>query len=248
VIPRRPLLAATALGLPFLASRGHAAMPDDAPHPLFRIRPVRDISALRAEALAATPPHETGSFRAPDLVDLATLAPKLRLDVRYATANNFMGEAMYTQARAFLQRPAAEALARAHARVMDVGYGLVVFDGYRPWYVTKMFWDATPADKHMFVANPAEGSRHNRGCAVDLSLYDLRTGHEVVMPSGFDEMTPRAYADAPDGSQEARRLRGLLRIAMETEGFAVLHEEWWHFDHADWQHYAIMNEKFEDIG
>src|SRR5581483_384427 len=159
----------------------------------FHITPVRPVAELRAEALKATPPTETGDFRKPDLVELVKVDPTIKLDIHYASTNNFLGTAMYTQARAFMERPAAEALARVSAKLHEQGLGLLVFDAYRPWYVTKIFWDATPADKHDFVANPQEGSRHNRGCAVDLSLYDLKTGKPLSMPSDYDEMSPRAY-------------------------------------------------------
>ena len=127
-------------------------------------------------------------------------------------------------------------------------YGLIIHDGYRPWYVTKIFWEATPVDKRIFVANPATGSNHNRGCAVDLSLYDLKTGEEVTMPSGYDEMSQRAYADFPGGTADERARRALLRRVMEKQGFTVNPEEWWHFDYKDWKKYAIQNVRFEDIG
>jgi len=214
----------------------------------FRIAPLRPVPELRAEALKAQPPREQGSFREPDLVELVKLDSAIKLDVRYATTNNFLGTPVYTQARAFLQRPAAEALLRAHRELKASGYGLIIHDGYRPWYVTKMFWDATPDDKKIFVANPAEGSKHNRGCAVDLSLYDLKTGIEVKMPSGYDEMTDRAYADYAGGTADERARRALLRQAMETQGFKVNPTEWWHFDYKDWKEYAILNVKFEDLG
>ncbi len=213
----------------------------------FRITPLRPVPELRAEALKATPPLEQGTFRKPDLVELTRLDPTIKLDIRYATTNDFLGTPLYTQARAFLQRPAAEALVRAHRELKAQGYGLIIHDGYRPWYVTKIFWDATPNDKKIFVANPAEGSRHNRGCAVDLSLYDLKTGKEVKMPSGYDEMTERAYANYPGGTAEERARRSLLKQAMERQGFAVNPDEWWHFDYKDWKQYPILNKKFEDL-
>jgi zinc D-Ala-D-Ala dipeptidase len=171
-----------------------------------------------------------------------------KLDIRYATSDNFLSTPVYTQARAFLQRPAAEALVRVNHALRPLGFGLIVHDAYRPWYVTRMFWDATPADKHIFVANPAEGSKHNRGCAVDLSLYKLKTGREVKMPSVYDEMTERAYADYPGGTDEQRERRKILRDAMEAEGFSVIPKEWWHFDYKDWPQYPIMNIPFEKLG
>lgn len=214
----------------------------------FHITPVRPVEELRAAALKAQPPAEQGSFRPSDLVELVKLDPTIKLDIRYATTNNFLGTPLYTQARAFLQRPAAEAVARANQELKAEGYGIIIHDGYRPWYVTKIFWDATPNDKHLFVADPAEGSRHNRGCAVDLSLYDLKTGEEVVMPSGYDEMTERAYSNYSGGTEDERARRALLRRAMEKQGFFVNPTEWWHFDYKDWKDYAIQNVRFEDLG
>ena len=196
---------------------------------------------------AQGPPKETGTFRKPDLVELIKLDRSIKLDIRYATSNNFLGRPVYTQARAFLQRPAAEALVRANQALRKRGYGLIIHDGYRPWSVTKIFWDATPADKKQFVADPTQGSRHNRGCAVDLSLFDLKTGKEVVMPSGYDEMTERSHINYKGGAEEQRRLRDMLRAAMEAEGFAVYEPEWWHYDYKDWKEYPILNVEFSAI-
>jgi len=214
----------------------------------FRITPLRPVEELRAEALVAQPPPEQGTFLKPDLVELVNLEATIKLDIRYATTNNFLSTPVYTQARAFLQRPAAEALLRAHRELKAQGYGLIIHDGYRPWYVTKIFWDATPNDKKIFVADPAAGSKHNRGCAVDLSLYDLKTGKEVKMPSGYDEMTDRAFADYAGGTADERARRALLRQAMEKQDFKVNPKEWWHFDYKDWNQYPILNVKFEDLG
>lgn len=214
----------------------------------FRITPQRPVEELRAEAFKAQPPREQGTFLKPNLLELVKLDPTIKLDIRYATSNNFLGTPVYTQARAFLQRPAAEAMLRAHGELKTQGYGLIIHDGYRPWYVTKIFWDATPTDKKIFVADPAEGSRHNRGCAVDLSLYDLKTGEEVKMPSGYDEMSNRSFADYAGGTAHERARRALLRQAMEKQGFTVYPQEWWHFDYKDWKQYPILNVKFEDLG
>jgi CubicO group peptidase (beta-lactamase class C family)/D-alanyl-D-alanine dipeptidase len=213
----------------------------------FRINPRRPVEELRREALAARPPVETGDFRASDLLELRALVPDIRYDIRYATADNFMGAIFYSSARAFLQRPAAEALARAATRLRAQGYGLLIHDAYRPWYVTRMFWDATPEEQRDFVADPARGSRHNRGAAVDLSLYELRSGRPVDMVSGYDEFSPRAYPDYPGGTALQRWYRELLRSAMEAESFTVYPAEWWHFDHPDWRHYRIGNERFEEL-
>jgi len=213
----------------------------------FRITPLKPEEELRQMALAAQPPKENGEFLKFDLVDLSTLDPAIKFDIRYATTNNFMSTVFYSQARAFLQRPAAEALLRAHKNLTQYGYGLLIHDGYRPWYVTKMFWEGTPPDKHDFVADPSRGSRHNRGCAIDLSLYDLATGQPVQMVSGYDEFSERAYPNYQGGTSLQRWHRDLLRQAMEEQGFRVYEFEWWHFDYKDWRKYPIGNLRFEEI-
>jgi D-alanyl-D-alanine dipeptidase len=206
------------------------------------------LTLLAPDARAqGQPPKETGTFRRPDLVELVKLDPTIKLDIRYATPNNFTGKPVYDEARAFLQRPAAEALVRVSRALRAKGYGLAVFDGYRPWFVTKLFWDLTPADKKQFVGDPSKGSRHNRGCAVDLTLYDLKTGLEVSMPGEFDEMTERSHVSYAGGMPEQRRLRDLLRASMEAEGFSVYEPEWWHYDFKDWKQYPILNVSFSKI-
>ena len=247
MIARRPILriiVAAALA----AGAVDAARADATTEPkIFRIEPVQPVAELLPIALAAKPPAEAGDFRKSDLVDLVTLDPTIRLDIRYATTQNFLGTPVYSQARALLQRPAAQALARVNKALAAQGFGLLVHDAYRPWYVTRLFWDATPADKHEFVADPASGSRHNRGCAVDLTLYTLRDGRPVEMPSLYDEMSKRAYPAYAGGEPEPRRLRDLLRTHMEAEGFTVYPNEWWHFDYREWKHYALQNVRFEEV-
>jgi kynurenine formamidase/D-alanyl-D-alanine dipeptidase len=196
---------------------------------------------------AEGPPQEPGAFRVPDLVELATLDATIRLDVRYATPGNFTGRAVYPEARVFLQRPAAEALVRVQRALREKGYGLLVFDGYRPWRITKLFWDITPAEKRTFVADPAKGSKHNRGCAVDLSLVDLKSGKEVEMPGAYDEMSERSYPTYGGGTKAQREARDVLRAAMEREGFFVYAYEWWHFDYKDWLSYPILDLPFSQI-
>lgn len=183
----------------------------------------------------------------PDLVELVDLNPTIKLDIRYATPDNLARRAVYSEARAFLQRPAAEAVVRVHQALRKQGYGLLIFDGYRPWSVTKIFWDVTPPEKRAFVANPAQGSKHNRGCAVDLSLYDLKTGREVEMPSAYDEMSDRSHPNYAGGTPEQRARRDLLRTAMEREGFTVYPNEWWHFDYKDWNRYPILDIPFSAL-
>ena len=215
--------------------------------PQLHVDPVRPVKELIKEALAAQPPKETGDFRKPDLVELTKLDPTIKLDIRYATTNNFLGTVFYSEPRAFMQRPAAEAVVRANQKLRKLGYGLLIHDAYRPWYITKVFWDATPVDKHIFVADPSQGSRHNRGCAVDLTLFDLKTGKPVDMVSTYDETTDRAYPDYPGGTSLQRWHRKLLKDAMEAEGFKVYEAEWWHFDYKDWRQYPIGNTTFEKL-
>ncbi len=219
--------------------------PDDGGQ--MRLRPQRPVASLLRAARRASPPVDSGATRAPDLVDLATLDPTLRFDIRYATTNNFLGSVFYERARAFLQRPAAEALLRVHRQLRAQGFGLLIHDAYRPWYVTKTFWDATPPESRWLVANPANGSRHNRGCAVDLTLYDLATGRPVEMVATYDEATARSRPDYPGGTALQRWHREVLRAAMEAEGFAINSEEWWHFDFPGWRLYPIMNKSFEEL-
>ncbi|MBP3958100.1 serine hydrolase [Gemmata sp. G18] len=212
----------------------------------FKIKSVRPLADLRKEALAAKPPAEKGEFLKPELIDLATI-DGVKFDIRYATDNNFLSTPFYSSAKAYMQKPAADALARVHTKLKEQGYGLLVFDAYRPWYVTKMFWDAAPEKFHGFVADPSKGSRHNRGCAVDLTLYDLKTGKVVEMVSGYDEFSDRAFPDYMGGTSRQRWHRELLRSAMHAEGFTVYEEEWWHFDYKDWKKYPILNKTFEEL-
>ena len=196
--------------------------------------------------IAAPPPEK--NKREANLIELVTLDNTIKLDVRYATDNNFVGKTVYPEARAFLQKPAANALLKVHRQLKKQGLGLVIFDGYRPWTITKLFWEVTPEDKRKFVANPEKGSKHNRGCGVDLSIYDLKTGAQIPMPSGFDEFTERASPDYKGGTDEERRNRETLRRMMEAAGFTVNPNEWWHFDYKDWQKYAIYDIAFSEIG
>ena len=192
-------------------------------------------------------PYEEGIFRDSELVELITLDSTFKLDIRYATVDNFVGRPVYEQARAFLQRPAALALVEASKELRAQGYGMIIFDGYRPWSVTKAFWDFTPKEEKHFVADPKKGSRHNRGCAIDLSLYYLESGEAVEMPSEYDEMNESAYVDYDGVTEKQKKYRELLIESMEKHGFKVYKYEWWHFDYKDWEQYRIQNIQFSDI-
>jgi len=205
------------------------------------------IGFLLVSSCATKPPIEKGNFKNSDLVELVTLDPTIHLDIRYATNNNIVGQPVYKEARAFLQRPAAKALVNVNNELKPLGYGLLVFDGYRPWSVTKLFWDITSKENKKFVANPKNGSRHNRGCAIDVSLYDLKTGKEIQMTGTYDEMSERSYPNYKGGTKEQRELRDVLISKMEANGFTVYKYEWWHFDYQGWESYRIQNIQFSEI-
>lgn len=214
---------------------------------VFQIEPLRPVPELEREALLASPPRETGEFTDADLADITEYSDTIKLDIRYASNDNFLGVPVYSSARAFLQRPAAEALGRISKKLAEQGYGLLVHDAYRPWYVTRIFWDATPEESRRFVADPSQGSRHNRGCAIDLTLYDLETGAPIEMVGLYDEMTQRSYPHYPGGTSLQRWHRELLRDAMEADGFEVYEYEWWHFDFDGWENYTILTDTFETL-
>lgn len=171
------------------------------------------------------------------LVDLASLG--IPLDIRYATTDNFMKAQLYPVARAYLRAPAAKALVAVQQELAPQGIGIRVFDGYRPYRVTKAMWE--PIRNPDYVADPAKGSRHNRGAAVDLTLVDLRTGAELAMPTGYDDFTPRAHHDFTDLPPDQLRNRALLRDVMIRHGFEPLPSEWWHYDFKGWDRFELMD-------
>lgn len=190
-------------------------------------------------------PVDPAATIAPDLVDLARFDPRLRFDIRYATPANFMGRVLYPLARAVAQRPVAEALSRVQTRAEEAGYGLLIFDAYRPWRITRAMWEQTQPAKREFVADPRTGSRHNRGCSIDLSLH--RAGREVTMPSPYDDFTPAAYRSNTAAPAEALAASRLLESCMVAEGFVPLPNEWWHYDWAEWRRYPVMDVPLEDV-
>lgn len=180
------------------------------------------------------------------LVEIITINPHIKLDIRYATTNNFTGKIVYPSARCFLQEPAAKALADVQVELEKQGLGLKVFDGYRPLSAQKIFWNICPDTR--YVANPAKGSKHNRGTAVDMMLVDVKTGQELVMPSGYDDFTEKSHRTYETMSPEAAKNCKLLEDAMIKHGFIPLATEWWHFDWNDWKQYPILDVAFEEIG
>ncbi len=181
------------------------------------------------------------------LVELIAIDPSIPLDLRYATTNNFTGRVLYKQARAFMVQPAAQAVVRAHKALAAKGLGLSIFDAYRPWAVTKQLWDATEPAKRDYVANPKRGSRHNRGCAIDLTLYRVSDGTQQPMPSAFDDFSERAHRNYMGGTLEETTNRATLEKAMVDQGFIGMSNEWWHFDFKDWAQYPVLDIAFEDL-
>lgn len=214
----------------------------------YRIVPLKPIDALRKTAFAAVPPREPDLTLECELVDLRKTGINLRFDIRYATRNNFMGEKFYDSEDAFLQRPAAIALSYVERALARHGFGMIVYDAYRPWHVTKMFYDATPDAQKNFVADPAKGSKHNRGTAIDVGLYYLSTGELADMGSGYDEFSERAFPCYEGGTTASRWRRKLLERYMNRAGFTVFEDEWWHFDYRPKVvKYPIQNIEFAKI-
>ena len=180
-----------------------------------------------------------------ELVNLAEFIPGLALDIRYATTNNFTGEKIYNLARAYSRKPVAEALKKIQTDLKEKGLALKIYDGYRPYSATVKFYE-TYHDT-TYVASPYKGSRHNRGCALDLTIIDLKTGKELPMPTEFDSFKKEAWPTTPVADPVLRKNRQTLIDAMEKHGFKVNASEWWHFDFIGWQKYAVMDIDFEEL-
>ena len=180
------------------------------------------------------------------LVEIKKIIPQIQLDIRYATTNNFTHHIMYKQARAFARLPVVMALKDVEDELKTQGLGLKIYDAYRPYTVTAHFYEVTPDTN--FVADPRKGSKHNRGCAIDLSLIDLKTGKELDMPTGFDSFSKKAAANYPDLPQAEIANRELLKSVMQKHGFHVIGTEWWHYDFNGWQNYSLLDIPFSDIG
>lgn len=179
------------------------------------------------------------------LVELVKVIPGIKLDIKYATTDNFMHRVMYAQPRAFARAPVAEALKQIQAKLKQKGLGLKIYDAYRPYAVTVDFYKMTPDTN--FVADPRYGSKHNRGCAIDLSIIDLKTGHELKMPTAFDSFSRKAASDYDGLPPEQLQNRELLKTVMEAHGFKALRTEWWHFDFNGWQGYELLDVPFGSL-
>jgi D-alanyl-D-alanine dipeptidase len=189
--------------------------------------------------------QQVASDPAMELFDLEEVIDDVRLDIRYATDNNFTGEVIYSMPKAYVRKPVAEALAMVHDSLQGHGLGVLVYDAYRPYSATVRFYEVY--GDTVFVADPKYGSKHNRGCAVDISLFDLATGEELLMPTEFDEFSERAHHEYMNLPEEAINNRALLKGVMKHFGFTPYPSEWWHFDYTGWKNYPLMNISFEDL-
>ena len=212
----------------------------------FYITPIKEISELRKISKNSYPPALDSLNSHKKLIDLKKLDDEFQLDIRYASTNNFMRSKFYKNERAFFNMDAANRLIEAKNELKELGYGIIIYDAYRPWFVTKMFWEGTPENLKHFVANPENGSSHNKGCAIDIGLYDIETGESIVMISGYDEFTERAYPNYTGGSKKQRDIRDMLIQVMERNDFTVYEYEWWHFNYNECNS-GIMNYSFEEL-
>ena len=212
----------------------------------FYIIPIKEISELREISKNSNPPILDSLDSHKKLVDLKKLDDEFQLDIRYASTNNFMRSKFYKNERAFFNMSAADRLIEAKNDLKELGYGIIIYDAYRPWFVTKMFWEGTPENLKHFVANPENGSSHNKGCAIDIGLYDIETGESIVMISGYDEFTERAYPNYMGGSKKQRDIRDTLIQVMKRNDFTVYEYEWWHFNYNGCDS-GIMNYSFEEL-
>jgi len=180
-----------------------------------------------------------------ELIDLEKFIPSLVLDIRYATTNNFTGEKIYTLAKAYARKPVAESLKKIQADLKLQGLGIKIFDAYRPYKATVKFYEVYRDTT--YVASPYRGSRHNRGCALDLTIIDLKTREELKMPTGYDSFSKDAWPSTPVKDPVVKKNRELLINAMQKHGFRVNSSEWWHFDFIGWKKYEVLDIDFEEL-
>jgi zinc D-Ala-D-Ala dipeptidase len=180
-----------------------------------------------------------------ELVNLETFVPGLVLDIRYATTNNFTNEKIYNLARAYARKPVAESLKKVQEELKTKGLGIKIFDGYRPYKATVKFYEVY--HDTTYVASPYRGSRHNRGCALDLTVIDLKTGQELKMPTGYDSFQKEAWPRTPVKDPLIKANRALLIDVMERHGFKVNSSEWWHYDFVGYKNYEVLDIDFEEL-
>jgi len=180
-----------------------------------------------------------------ELIDLEKFIPGIVLDIRYATTNNFTGELIYNLSKAYARKPVAESLKKAQAELAKHGVGIKIYDAYRPYSATVKFYEVYRDTT--YVASPYKGSRHNRGCAIDMTLIDLKTGKELVMPTEYDSFKKEAWPTTPVKDPVIKKNRELIISVMHKHGFKVNASEWWHFDFTGWQKFEVMDIDFEEL-
>lgn len=180
-----------------------------------------------------------------ELIDLEKFIPGIVLDIRYATTNNFTGEKIYNLAKAYARKPVAEVVKRAQAELAKQGLGIKIFDAYRPYSATVKFYEVYKDTT--YVASPYKGSRHNRGCAIDMTIINLKTGEKLQMPTGYDSFKKEAWPSTPVSDPVIRKNRQLIIDTMQKQGFKVNGSEWWHFDFIGWKNYEVMDIDFEEL-
>lgn len=181
------------------------------------------------------------------MVNLMKKLPTIVLDLKYATKNNFMHQKLYPPIKTtFLRKPAAEALKKVVEELAIQGMGIKIWDAYRPYAVTELMWRKIGDPR--YVADPAKGSGHNRGVAVDLTLINLSTGKELPMPTGFDNFSDTAHAGFSSLSPEVIKNKNILKTVMEKYGFIMLDTEWWHFYLPRSSDFSVLNLSFRQLG
>ena len=180
-----------------------------------------------------------------ELIDLEKFIPGLVLDIRYATTNNFTKEKIYNLAKAYARKPVAEALKKAQAELKLQGLGIKIFDAYRPYKATVKFYEVY--HDTTYVASPYRGSRHNRGCAIDMTIINLKTGEELKMPTEYDSFKKEAWPTSPVKDPLVKKNRDLIIKVMQKYGFKVNSSEWWHYDFIGYQKYEVMDIDFEEL-
>jgi zinc D-Ala-D-Ala dipeptidase len=181
------------------------------------------------------------------MVELGRSCPGIIYDLRYATTNNFMKRRMYPPGTnsSFLRLPVADALKKVQEELKQKGLGLKVFDAYRPYSVTVKFWELVKDER--YVANPAKGSGHNKGIAIDLTIIDLKTKKELPMGTGFDNFSDTAHHSFTSLSAEVLQNRKLLRSTMEKYGFKAFESEWWHYFFARGEKFEVLDLDFKKM-
>lgn len=195
-----------------------------------------ETEAMPTEATQPQPtqPPETVPMDLPEdtFVRIADYIPDLHVDLCYATEENFTGTRIYDFADAYLRFGTVKKLMIAAENLAVQGYGLVIWDAYRPVYAQERLWEICPDPT--YVSRPGTGIQsHCRGIAVDVTLYELTTGELLEMPTGFDDFSPMADRDYSDCTTDAACNAAILEAAMSDSGFKPYRAEWWHFTDTD---------------